>query len=86
VEGLAEVSALNPAGSLRREARLIGLLFASTTSIIGAGWLFGTYHASRIAGPLEHLELGGRRRHHHDDCCASPSGRRFFRAVARSCT
>ena len=39
-------------GSLRREARIIGLLFASTTSMIGSGWLFGAYHASRIAGPL----------------------------------
>jgi amino acid transporter len=39
-------------GSLRREARSVGLLFASTTSMIGSGWLFGAYHASRIAGPF----------------------------------
>ncbi len=39
-------------GHLRRDARIIGLLFASTTSMIGSGWLFGAYHASRIAGPL----------------------------------
>lgn len=39
-------------GKLRREAHIIGLLFASTTSMIGSGWLFGAYHASRIAGPL----------------------------------
>jgi amino acid transporter len=39
-------------GSLRRDARIIGLLFASTTSMIGSGWLFGAYHASKIAGPL----------------------------------
>ena len=39
-------------GKLRREARVIGLLFASTTSMIGSGWLFGAYHASKIAGPL----------------------------------
>ncbi|HTZ78187.1 MAG TPA: APC family permease [Stellaceae bacterium] len=39
-------------GTLRRDARIIGLLFASTTSMIGSGWLFGAYHASRIAGPL----------------------------------
>ncbi|TAL83299.1 MAG: APC family permease [Beijerinckiaceae bacterium] len=39
-------------GKLRREARMVGLLFASTTSMIGSGWLFGAYHASRIAGPL----------------------------------
>ena len=38
--------------SLRRDARIIGLLFASTTSMIGSGWLFGAYHASKIAGPL----------------------------------
>ncbi len=37
---------------LRRDARIIGLLFASTTSIIGSGWLFGAFHASKIAGPL----------------------------------
>jgi amino acid transporter len=37
---------------LRRDARLIGLLFASTTSVIGSGWLFGAFHASRLAGPL----------------------------------
>ncbi len=37
---------------LRRDARIIGLLFASTTSMIGSGWLFGAFHASKIAGPL----------------------------------
>ncbi len=37
---------------LRRDARLTGLLFASTTSMIGSGWLFGAFHASKIAGPL----------------------------------
>lgn len=40
------------AGALRRDARLIGLLFASTTSMIGSGWLFGAYHAAKLAGPL----------------------------------
>jgi amino acid transporter len=39
-------------GKLRRDAGVIGLLFASTTSMIGSGWLFGAYHASKIAGPL----------------------------------
>jgi amino acid transporter len=39
-------------GELRRDARIIGLLFASTTSIIGSGWLFGAFHAAKIAGPL----------------------------------
>ncbi len=43
---------LNISGTLRRDARIVGLLFASTTSMIGSGWLFGAYHASRIAGPL----------------------------------
>ena len=37
---------------LRRDAGIIGLLFASTTSMIGSGWLFGALHASKIAGPL----------------------------------
>ncbi len=37
---------------LRRDAGVIGLLFASTTSMIGSGWLFGALHASKIAGPL----------------------------------
>ena len=40
------------APGLRRDARIIGLLFASTTSMIGSGWLFGAFHASKIAGPL----------------------------------
>jgi amino acid transporter len=37
---------------LRRDAGIIGLLFASTTSMIGSGWLFGALHAAKIAGPL----------------------------------
>jgi amino acid transporter len=40
---------------LRREAGIIGLLFASTTSMIGSGWLFGALHAAKIAGPLSLL-------------------------------
>ena len=47
-----ESGATDAAGKLRREAPMIGLLFASTTSMIGSGWLFGAYHASKIAGPL----------------------------------
>ena len=42
----------NASGTLKRDVRFISLLFASTTSIIGSGWLFGAYHAARIAGPL----------------------------------
>ncbi len=49
---MAESVGTGAPGTLRREARIIGLLFASTTSMIGSGWLFGAYHASRIAGPL----------------------------------
>lgn len=44
-------SSLTLEGKLRRDAGIVGLLFASTTSMIGSGWLFGAYHASRIAGP-----------------------------------
>lgn len=49
------MSASSETGSakgLRRDAGIIGLLFASTTSMIGSGWLFGALHASKIAGPL----------------------------------
>ncbi len=49
---MGETSGLSVNVRLRREARIIGLLFASTTSMIGSGWLFGAYHAARIAGPL----------------------------------
>lgn len=37
---------------LRRDAGIIGLLFASVTSVIGSGWLFGPLQAATIAGPL----------------------------------
>ena len=36
---------------LRREAGVIGLLYASLGSIIGSGWLFGALHAAVEAGP-----------------------------------
>src|SRR5207247_10469298 len=36
---------------LRRDIGLLGLLFASLGSIIGAGWLFGALYASSLAGP-----------------------------------
>ena len=49
---MSQATGLSLAGNLRRDARIIGLLFASTTSMIGSGWLFGSYHAARIAGPL----------------------------------
>lgn len=43
-----------PAGArpgLKREIGFIGLLWASTGSIIGSGWLFGAKDALQIAGP-----------------------------------
>ena len=39
-------------GKLRKDAGLIGLLFAGLSSTIGSGWLFGPMHAAQIAGPL----------------------------------
>ncbi|OOY28081.1 amino acid permease [Thioclava sp. L04-15] len=49
---MAAIDTAAPPGKLRRDAGVVGLLFASTTSMIGSGWLFGAYHASKIAGPL----------------------------------
>lgn len=44
------------AGSaLRRQAGPVGLTFASVTSMIGSGWLFGAYHAAQLAGPYSLL-------------------------------
>ncbi len=37
--------------TLRRDAGRLGLLFASTTSMIGSGWLFGAFDAAKLAGP-----------------------------------
>jgi amino acid transporter len=36
---------------LRRQVGIIGLIWASEGSIIGSGWLFGSFYASQIAGP-----------------------------------
>jgi amino acid transporter len=49
---MTETLGLSISANLRRDARSVGLLFASTTSMIGSGWLFGAFHASRIACPL----------------------------------
>ncbi len=49
---MAESIASGISRELRRDARIVGLLFASTTTMIGSGWLFGAYYAARIAGPL----------------------------------
>src|SRR5512146_3108733 len=37
---------------LRREAGVVGLLYASLGSMIGSGWLFGALNASLQAGPM----------------------------------
>jgi amino acid transporter len=46
---------------LRRDVGLVGLVFASLGSIIGAGWLFGALFASSLAGPAAIVSwvLGG---------------------------
>ena len=38
--------------TLRKEAGIVGLLYASLGGIIGSGWLFGPLHAAQQAGPL----------------------------------
>jgi amino acid transporter len=47
--------------TLRRDVGLVGLVFASLGSIIGAGWLFGALYAASIAGPAAIISwvLGG---------------------------
>ncbi len=40
---------------LKRDAGVIGLLYASLGAIIGSGWLFGALHASLQAGPFSVL-------------------------------
>lgn len=45
-------TSLTLSGKLRRDAGIVGVLFASTTSMVGSGWLFGSYRAAKIAGPL----------------------------------
>ena len=39
-------------GKLRKDAGMVGLLFAGVSSMIGSGWLFGPMHAAKDAGPL----------------------------------
>jgi amino acid transporter len=61
---LAQPLAATPeraARKLRRDIGLLGLLFASLGSIIGAGWLFGALYASSLAGPAAVISwvLGG---------------------------
>ena len=40
-----------PQASMRRHVSTTALLFASVSAILGSGWLFAAYYASRIAGP-----------------------------------
>src|SRR3954468_2472517 len=49
------------ARTLRRDIGLVGPLFVSLGSIIGAGWLFGALYASSLAGPAAVISwvLGG---------------------------
>lgn len=49
---MSDTSSAEGGKRLRRDAGIIGLLFASTTSMIGSGWLFGALHAAKIAGPM----------------------------------
>ena len=54
VKFLAVTTATSPelaADGLRRDVGPIGLLFSSTTSVIGSGWLFAAFTAAAIAGP-----------------------------------
>src|SRR3954447_20673523 len=46
-----EVTPARRPGSLKREIGLISLLWASTGSIIGSGWLFGAQKGLVAAGP-----------------------------------
>lgn len=41
-----------PASSLKKQASLIGLLFAGVGGMIGSGWLFGPLETATQAGPL----------------------------------
>src|SRR5579872_3232907 len=48
----APATEIQPADvGLRRELGLIGATWASETSIIGSGWLFGAFYAATAAGP-----------------------------------
>jgi len=38
------ITGLTLSSKMRRDAGVVGLLSASTTSVVGSGWLFGSYH------------------------------------------
>ncbi len=46
---------------MKREISSLGLLFTSVSSILGSGWLFSTFYASKVAGPASLIAwiLGG---------------------------
>jgi amino acid transporter len=46
-----DVTASGAGPKLKRDIGALGLLFASIGWIIGSGWLFGAFNASKIAGP-----------------------------------
>lgn len=48
---MATITAGDNNRKLKRDASRLALLFASTTSMIGSGWLFGAYDAAKLAGP-----------------------------------
>ncbi len=51
-ESAAPTAVTRPADvGLRREIGLVGATWASETSIIGSGWLFGSFYAAAAAGP-----------------------------------
>lgn len=58
---LVATAAAHGERKLRRDVGLVGLLFVSLGSIIGAGWLFGALYASSLAGPAAVISwvLGG---------------------------
>ena len=66
------------ARKLRRDVGLVGLVFASFGSIIGAGWLFAALFASSLAGPAAIDLVADRRRR---DDAARPDPRRARRHV-----
>ena len=58
----AAASITRPADvGLRREMGLIGATWASETSIIGSGWLFGSYFAAQAVGPAALISPGSSR-------------------------
>ncbi|MEU2133347.1 APC family permease [Streptomyces sp. NPDC018352] len=49
---------LSPKPGLRRDIGLIGLIWTSTGSIIGSGWLFGALFAAQVAGTAALVSWG----------------------------